>query len=67
MTAKGWGWGGGQRVEGIEQKGKRTREHREQCGACGGDEGRRVLNGDREKHNKKFNFGENYKGKSRFM
>ena len=41
MTAK-WGRLGGR---GIEQKGKRTHGHGQQCGDCGGWGGIRGLNG----------------------
>ena len=45
---------------GIEQKGKRTHGHGQQCGDCGGEVGIRGLNGNmKKKINKprKFHFG----------
>ena len=35
---------GGRQGGGIEQKGKRTREHGQQCGGCWGQESLRGLN-----------------------
>ena len=41
--------------EGIEQKGRRTHGHRQQCGDCRvGGKGYKGLNGNGKKHNKKF-------------
>ena len=44
MTASGGGLGGG----GIEQKGKRTHGHGQQCGDCWRKEGIKGLNGNGE-------------------
>ena len=43
--------GGTSRGRGIEQKGKRTHGHGQQCGDCWGSWGIRGLNGNGEKHN----------------
>ena len=48
MTA-GWGELGG---EGIEQKGRRTHGHGQQCGDCWGEAGIRGLDDNGEKYNK---------------
>ena len=36
----------------IEQKGKRTHGHGQQCGDCWGEEGIKSLNGNGKKYNK---------------
>ena len=48
MTAGVGRLGGG----GMEQKGKRTLGHGQQCGVCWGKEAIRGLNGNRKKYNK---------------
>ena len=48
MTARGRGLGGGR----IEQKGKRTHGHGQQCGDCWGERCKRGLNGNGKKYNK---------------
>ena len=51
-----WGWLEG---EGIEQKGKRTHGHEQECSDCCGERGIRDLNGNGKKYNKiKFKIGE---------
>ena len=44
--------GGGVRGRGIEQKGKRTHGHGQQCGDCWGEGVIRILNGNEKKYNK---------------
>ena len=46
--------GGGLRVEGTEQKGKRTHGHGQQCGNCRGEGGVRGLNDNGEKNTTKI-------------
>ena len=43
-------WGGGVRVGGTEQKGKRTHGHGQQCADCWGEMGTRGTNGDRKEY-----------------